>query len=41
MLGFAESESFILKWVPKEPNDSWKHINTYGPKFTRGPDLAT
>ena len=31
----------ILKWVPKEPSDSWKHINTYGPKFTRGPDLAT
>ena len=31
----------ILKWVPKEPNDSWKYINTYGSKFTRGPDLAT
>jgi len=31
----------ILKWVPKEPNDSWKHINTYGPKFTGGPNLAT
>jgi len=27
----------ILKWVAK----TWKHINTHGPKFVRGPDLAT
>jgi len=31
----------ILQLVPKEPNGSWKYINTYGPKFTRGPDLMT
>jgi len=31
----------ILKWVPKDPNVPWKHINTHGPKFVRGPDLAT
>ena len=31
----------ILKWVPKDLNVPWKHINTHGPKFVRGPDLAT
>jgi len=31
----------ILKWVPKDPNVHWKHINTYGPKFVMGPDLGT
>jgi len=31
----------ILKWVPKDSNVPCKHINTYGPKFVRGPDLAT
>jgi len=31
----------ILKWVPKNPKVPWKHINASGPKFIRGPDLAT
>ena len=31
----------ILKWVPKNPKVPNKHINLHGPKFIRGPDLAT
>jgi len=31
----------ILKWVPRNSKDSNDPINTYGPKFVRGPNLAT
>jgi len=31
----------ILKWVPKNPKVPNNQINLYGPKFVRGPNLAT
>ena len=31
----------ILKWVPKNPKVPNNQINIHGPKFIRGPDLAT
>jgi len=31
----------ILKWVPKNSKDSNDPINANGPKFVRGPNLAT
>jgi len=31
----------ILKWVPKNPKVPYNQINILGPKFVRGPDLAT
>jgi len=31
----------ILKWVPKNPKVPNKQVNLYGPKFVRGPNLAT
>ena len=31
----------ILKWVPENPKVPNNQINIHGPKFIRGPDLAT
>ena len=31
----------ILKWVPKNPKVPNNQINIHGPKFIKGPDLAT